>query len=182
MNPIAQQSPKDSPQEAEIALALSTLRLPLRGYLLTLVPDQAACDDLLQETLLFIWERRAEAVESSSIKAWAFKVAWFKVLAWRRDHQRERLVYFSEDILHQLAPMAEEMSVEADERLETLRRCLARLSPEELGLLRLKYVDNGSLTDHAAACGWKPNRVQKMLSRLRVALRHCVQQQLRPKP
>ncbi len=162
----------------ELASAISALRLPLRGYLHTLIPDQTACDDLVQETLLFLWERRAEADESSSLKAWAFKVAWFKALAWRRDHQRERLVYFSEDILQQLAPMAEEISGETDERLAALRQCLARLSPEELGLLRLKYVDHGSLTDHATAYGWKPNRVQKTLSRLRLALRHCVQKQL----
>jgi RNA polymerase sigma-70 factor, ECF subfamily len=182
MDPQRQKHPQDSRQEAEMAFAISALRLPLRGYLHTLIPDQAACDDLVQETLIFLWERRAEANESSSLKAWAYKVAWFKALAWRRDHQRGRLIYFSDDILQHLAPVAEEISMEADERLEALRRCLARLSPEELELLRLKYVDNGSLTDHAAACGWKPNRVQKMLSRLRVALRHCVQQQLRPLP
>jgi RNA polymerase sigma-70 factor (ECF subfamily) len=182
MIPKSQQSVQDSRQEAEFGLTIFSLRLPLRGYLYTLVPDQAACDDLVQETLLFLWERRADADRSSSLKAWAFKVAWFKALAWRRDHQRERLVYFSEDILQQLAPVAEEISNETETRLAALRHCLARLSPEELGLLRLKYVDRGSLTDHATASGWKPNRVQKMISRLRLALRHCVQKQLQSMP
>lgn len=168
--------------EAGLVERIAELRRPLRTYLHTLIQDRNACDDLVQETLMFLWERRDETHEGTKLKAWAFKVAWFKALAWRRDQQRDRLVFFSEDTLQQLSPVAEALSSESEERLAALKRCLARLSPEEVALLRLKYAERGSLTDHAAARGWKPNRVQKTLSRLRLALRHCVSQQLEPSP
>ncbi len=178
MNSASQHRPQDSRQEAEIALGIASLRLPLRGYLHTLVPDRAACDDLVQETLLFLWERRESADESTPLKTWAFKVAWFKSMAWHRDRRRDRLVYFSDDMLQQIAPLAEAMSSTAENRLEALRHCLAGLPEEDLALLRLKYVNQGSLTSYANARGWKPNRVQKALSRLRLALRHCIRTRL----
>lgn len=182
MNPAHQHSPQDSRHEAEIALGIASLRLPLRGYLHTLVPDQAACDDLVQETLLFLWERRDSADPSTPLRAWAFKVAWFKAMAWHRDHRRDRLVFLSDDVLQQIAPVAETMSHSAENRLAALRRCLAGLPEEDLALLRIKYVDRGSLTSHADVRGWKPNRVQKSLSRLRLALRHCIQSRLKSEP
>lgn len=178
MMSASQSGPQDSRHEAEIALGIASLRLPLRGYLHTLIPDQAACDDLVQETLLFLWERRESADESTPLRAWGFKVAWFKAMAWHRDHRRDRLVYFSDDVLQQIAPVAEAMSSSAENRLEALRHCLSGLPEDDLALLRLKYVDQGSLTRHADVQGWKPNRVQKALSRLRLALRHCIQGRL----
>jgi RNA polymerase sigma-70 factor (ECF subfamily) len=178
MKPTARHDPQDSRQEAETALGIAALRLPLRGYLRTLVPDLAACDDLVQETLLFLWERRDGVAEAVPINALAYKVAWFKALAWRRDQRRSRLVYFADDTLQQIAPVAEAMSRTAEDRLEALRTCLAGLPEEDLALLRLKYIDQGSLTRHAGELGWKPNRVQKTLSRLRLALRRCIQAKL----
>lgn len=182
MKPAQQNQPQDSRHEAEIAIGIASLRLPLRGYLHTLIPDQTACDDLVQETLLFLWERRESADESTPLKAWAFKVAWFKAMAWNRDHRRDKLVYFSDDMLQQIAPVAESLSATAEPRLDALRHCLAALPKEDLDLLRFKYVDRGSLTQHADVQGWKPNRVQKTLSRLRLALRHCIQSRLHSEP
>ena len=180
--PTSHHHPPYPELESSLGPGIASLRLPLRGYLHTLVPDKAACEDLVQETLLFLWERRGSADESTPLKAWAFKVAWFKAMAWHRDHRRDRLVYFSDGVLQRMAPVAEEKSLAADGRLEALRRCLADLPEENLALLRLKYVDQGSLTRHAQEQGWKPNRVQKTLSRLRLVLRHCIQARLRAEP
>ena len=106
------------------------------------------------------------------------KVAWFKAMAWRRDRQREKTVSFSEDTLHEIATAAESLADDAGERLQALRACLSRLSPAEVRLLQLRYVEGGSLTGHAIEQQMKPNRVQKTISRLRLALRHCIETKL----
>lgn len=179
MNPSASTISENPRRDGEIALQLAVLRLPLRGYIRSLVPDDAACEDLVQETLLFMWERRDMMEAAENPRAWAFKIAWFKVMAWRRDRKRDRLVYFSDEVLQQVAATTEPLCHAAEARLEALRLCLTKLPKEELALLRLKYIDHGSLTQHAEQQGWKPNRVQKTLSRLRLALRHCIQSRLR---
>ena len=75
MKPAIQDRPQDSRHEVEAALDIAALRLPLRGYLRTLIPDEVDCDDLVQETLLFLWERRDHSYEQSSFNAWAYRVA-----------------------------------------------------------------------------------------------------------
>lgn len=171
------------PVDAAMALEIASLRQPLRGYLRTLVPeDPAACEDLAQETLLFVWEKRDEGFKAETMKAWVFKIAWFKVLAWRRDNKRSRIVYFSDELLQEIAPVAEELADTTDERLEALRHCLTRLPREKQDLLRLKYAEHANLSEYAKKRNWKPNRVQKTLSRIRQVLRHCIESRLEHKP
>jgi RNA polymerase sigma-70 factor (ECF subfamily) len=169
----------DDPRaEAAFAEELAGLRTALRGYVLSILPHHAACDDVVQETALFLWERRGEYDGGTNVKAWAFKVAWFKAMAWRRDKQREKTVNFSEDTLHEIAGAAETLADEARERLLALRDCLSRLSPAEVRLLQIKYVEGGSLSGHAREIALKPSRVQKTISRLRLALRRCIETKL----
>ena len=169
----------DDPQaDSGFAAEIAGLRTALRGYVLSILPHHAACDDVVQEVSLFLWERRHERDPGTNLKAWAFKVAWFKAMAWRRDRQRERTVNFSEDSLHEIAAAAEALSEEAGERLAALRACLSKLSPQELQLLKVKYVDGGSLTGRARELSQKASRVQNTISRLRLALRHCIETKL----
>ncbi|MCW1884617.1 sigma-70 family RNA polymerase sigma factor [Luteolibacter flavescens] len=176
---LSRAEPRDDPQDdSAFAAEIDALRVPLRGYVMSILPHHAACDDVVQETSVFLWERRDERDDDTNLKAWAFKVAWFKAMAWRRDQQREKTVSFSEDTLHEISTAAESLSEDATERLHALRSCLSRLSPEEVKLLRLRYVDGGSLTSHAHEQQMKPARVQKTISRLRLALRHCIETKL----
>lgn len=164
--------------EAAFAERISELRTALRGYVFSILPHHGTCDDVVQETCLFLWENREDYRADTNFKAWAFRVAWFKAMACRRDHARGKIVNLPEDTLRQIAEEVESLADEAHDRLEALRRCLARLSPAEIALLRLKYVDAGSLTAYAHSVKQQPARVQKTLSRIRLALRHCIEKQL----
>ena len=55
---------------------------------------------------------------------------------------------------------------------------MADLPAEGKRLLQLKYLDRVSLTAHAKDLGVKPNQIQKSLSRIRIALRHCIETRL----
>lgn len=172
--------PDATPPLDEVAFArdLEALRPALRGYVLSIFPHPHLCEDIVQETMLFAWERRAEFRPGTHFKAWVFKAGYFKTLAHRRDAQRDRLVTFSEDILQTIAGAAEERLTHTDHRLHALQHCLAELKPGELALLKHKYLDHGSLTELAAHQQVQPNRIQKALSRLRLALRHCIETKL----
>jgi RNA polymerase sigma-70 factor (ECF subfamily) len=176
---MSRSEPWDDPQaDTAFAAEIAALRVALRGYVMSILPHHAACDDVVQETCIFLWDRRHERDDTTNLKAWAFKVAWFKAMAWRRDRQREKTVNFSEDTLHEIAAAAEDLAEEARDRLLALRDCLSRLAPADVKLLQLKYVDGGSLTGHARETSVKPSRVQKTISRLRLALRHCIETKL----
>jgi RNA polymerase sigma-70 factor (ECF subfamily) len=161
---------------------LEELRPAIKGYVLSLLPYPDACDDVVQETYLLLWERRNEFDPSRNLKAWAFKIAWFKALSHRRDMQRSKLLTFSEDMLQRIADAAEQQAEQSDQRVGALQNCLKELSSDELKLLESKYIHRSSLADQARQRGWKPNRLQKTISRMRIALRHCIESQLSNRP
>ena len=161
-----------------IELQIESLRPALTGYVLSLLPQSDACDDIVQETCIFLWEKRDDFTPDTNFKAWAFKTAWFKALSHRRDLQRRKVFTFSEDILQRIAGAAEDQASHVDHRIEALHACLDQLPAADRKLLQLKYQRRESLADHARQLGWKPNRLQKSLSRLRLALRHCVESRI----
>ncbi len=177
MDPQPAPKPAADFDEVGFARALEPLRLSLQGYIRSLLIDKDAVDDVLQEVCLFLWDRRHE-FEGEALRPSAFRVAWFKVLAYRRDRQRERLVHFSEETLQRVAGAAAEIADQADSRLHALGSCLEKLAPEQLELLNLKYLKAMSLTQYAQLKGKSPNSVQKNISRIRLALRHCIESKI----
>lgn len=162
----------------EVAAEIRLLQAGLKEYIAGLLGGGDGVEDLVQETNLFLWEQRGEFVRGSNFRAWAMRVAWFKVMAERRDRLRAGRVVFSESMLEQLASRTEERMNQSDLRLEALRRCLARSRPQDRKILEWKYARRASLTDLAEEHGCAPNAMHKMISRLRLALRHCVEKQL----
>lgn len=180
MAPVPDSDFTPSLDEVGFVRELQALRPALRGYVLSIFPHPHLSEDIVQETMLFAWERRTDFRPGSNFKAWVFKAAYFKTLAQRRDSQRDRLVTFSEDVLQRIAGAAEEHLAKSDQRLHALQSCLSGLKPQEFALLKLKYLDRGSLTEQARQLDMAPNRLQKALSRLRLALRHCIETKLSP--
>jgi RNA polymerase sigma-70 factor (ECF subfamily) len=154
------------------------LRPALRAYVLAMFPHPHQCEDIVQETMIFAWERRIEFTQGTSLKAWLFKAAYFKTLAQRRDAMRDKTVTFSDAMLQTLAGAAETPLATPDERMAAMDRCLGTLDDSQLALLRHKYLERGSLSELARSRKIDENRLQKALSRIRLALRHCIENKL----
>ncbi len=170
--------PDGDDSSPEIAMQIRDLQAALKEYIAGMLGGADGVDDLVQETNLYLWQQRGEFTEGTNFRAWALRVAWFKVMAARRDRAREGRVVFSEALLEQLSERAEERMAEADARLAALRKCLERSRPQDRRILEWKYSRQGSLTELAEANGLAPNAMHKIISRLRLALRHCVEKQI----
>ncbi len=164
--------------EAEFSTELMLIMPALRGYVMSLIPHASASEDVVQETHLFLWEKRQDFEVGSSFKSWAYKVAYFKAMAARRDFAREqKRIIFSEETILNVASQAEIVSIDGDKRLEQLKLCLKNLSAEEIQLLQFKYLDRGSLTELADTSGKSANSIHKSISRLRLRLKACIDKQ-----
>ena len=169
----------DSDADEALALEIRALQPGLKEYVAGLLGGLDGVEDLVQETNLFVWERRGEFVAGTNFRAWAMRVAWFKVMAERRDRARSGRVVFSEPMMERLMAHAEERVPESDLRLKALRHCLDRSRPQDRRLLDWKYGRGASLTELAAANGCAATAIHKTISRLRLALRHCVEKRLK---
>ena len=139
-------------------------------------------DDLVQETNLVLVMKRDDFQAGSNFIAWAFRVAYFKAANWRRDRMREGRVVLSETAFQDIAAHAEAHFAEREPAFDALANCLKLLPPRERELVHAKYVLRQSLVDLARDLGCSANSLHKSLSRIRLALRNCVSQNLRRNP
>src|SRR5262249_6041691 len=74
----------------------------LYAYILTLLPNRADADDVLQEASLVMWDKFDERDPPGEFTAWGCRIAYFKVLDFYKKSRRTR-VQFSQAMLERVA-------------------------------------------------------------------------------
>ncbi|MEM0969318.1 MAG: sigma-70 family RNA polymerase sigma factor [Verrucomicrobiota bacterium] len=151
----------------------------VRAFVSSLLPTWEGVDEVMQETSLVLW-RKFDQFDphrpGSKFIDWAFMVARYEVLRYRRKWATDRLV-FSDDVHELLASEAAELAAEhqPEQRLQALRGCVARLEPAQQELVRTAYADGISIKDAASLVGRTPTGLYKALARIRRNLRRCIE-------
>lgn len=152
----------------------------LYAYIVTLVLDHHQAEDILQQTNLVIWEKLDEYLHCGDFDAMARKVAYYQVLAHRRDAiRRRRRLLFDDQLLERIAAATQTtVSNVSSEYLAALRECIAKLSQMERELLNRRYGPGGSVEAIAASTGRPANNVSATLYRIRKNLLACIREEL----
>lgn len=104
-------------------------------------------DDLVQETLIAVHERRATYDSARSFTAWLFAIARYKMI----DHfRRRRLTCDVADLDHILVEEGFEDAVGA--RMD-VDRLLQTLPAKQADAIRSTRIDGHSVADHAGSAG-----------------------------
>src|SRR5262249_17265094 len=124
------------------------------AYILTLLPNRADADDVLQEASLVMWDKFDEEHPPDDFTAWGCRIAYFKVLDFCKKRHRSRVV-FSQPLLERLAETAAETAatLQLDGRRHALAGCLGKLSPRDRGLLGRRFADGAPVQSPAAQVG-----------------------------
>ena len=169
------QVPPDPAEEFVFLLARHE-RL-LGAYVMTMVPHPHDADDVLQEAKVVMWRHFAKFTPGTNFGAWARKIAFHQVLAYRKRRHRDRLD-FSEDFLRTVADEAESSADRLEQRARLLHECMARLPGEHRAALHLRYHEGLSLEDMAARLERTVGALYRLLSRVRHVLHECVSKSL----
>ena len=161
----------------EFVRLLTMTERRLYGYIFTLAPDWNDADEILQETNIRLWEEFEKYEPGSNFSAWAMRVAYYQVLTWRKRAQRSRLV-FDQRLLDQLSSQREHSEDLAEARHRVMGECLEELSDRSQQLLARFYAEGNRIKDIAATLGKSSESVYKAIQRLRVSLRHCIEERL----
>lgn len=146
-------------------------------YVLSLIPKWGDAEEIVQETNLVLWREFGQFQSGTNFTAWACKVAFHQVLAWRKRRQRDRLE-FSVEFLEAIAEEADSCADLLEERAQLLSGCIDKLPPQHRDLLRLRYTEGQSIEAIAAKVGRTLDAVYRVLSRIRHALHDCVSKEL----
>lgn len=150
----------------------------LRGFVRSLVPTLEDSREVMQETAAVLWRKFEELDSPQDFRRWAFGVARFEALAFRRDRARDRHV-FSEELISLLESEAAEAGDQGDREERALLHCLKKLPTTQRELVEVAYAPGVRIDELARESGRTPMTFYKSLHRIRMALADCIQNHLR---
>jgi RNA polymerase sigma-70 factor (ECF subfamily) len=142
-------------------------------YVMSLVPNWNDAEEIIQETNLVLWREFDQFQLGTNFAAWACKVAFHQVLAWRKRKQRDRLE-FSPAFLEAVAAEAVDAADALEERSQLLAGCVGKLPEAHRDLLRLRYTEGLSVEAIARQLDRSVEAVYRALSRIRHTVHECV--------
>lgn len=146
----------------------------LYGYILSLVPNIAAADEISQDTNLRLWEQFDQFDPSKDFISWACTIAYYQVLTYRKRSNREP-VLFDSKLLELLADRAAVRRDDLAAKQSHLIECLAQLNEFKRQVIRLYYCFGMTAKAVAEKLGRNVTAVEKTLVRTRRTLHDCIE-------
>ncbi len=148
----------------------------LYAYILTLVPNVADAQDILQETAIAIWGKADEYRLDEPFMPWASRFAWFQVRKFRMYQARRgrHVVALSDEALSALAVQRTAFEATGAGRDRILQQCVDKLDEADRSLLEHRYGQKASIRQFARQCGVEAAQLYKRLGRIRQTLLDCV--------
>ena len=153
---------------------LMSCQADLRAYVTVMVRDWQAVDDIMQETVVVLWEKFAEYDTSRPFGAWARGCARLQVMAYYQKQKRSKLVFGEAASAAIEAAMAEMEEQASESQAEAaLRQCMDKLNERPRTLLQLRYQEQLGLEDISQRMRMSLAAVKKSMLRTRNLLRDC---------
>jgi RNA polymerase sigma-70 factor (ECF subfamily) len=142
------------------------------------MPGDRSAPDVAQQANAKIWEKRSEFELGTNFKAWAFAIARYEVLNYRKQQLRDSRMHFSSELETQLS---EDMEVREDSlemRQEALSKCLEMLDERHRELLMHRYASTATLGEVASQTNRSVGSLKVTLHRLRSKLLSCINRRM----
>jgi RNA polymerase sigma-70 factor (ECF subfamily) len=140
-------------------------------------PEKTA--DLVQQVFVDAFLHLDQFQRGRDFGAWIKEIARNRVRQELRSLVREerRLAVYRQRLLARLTDERASSRFEQD-YLDALRQCQEQLPEQSAELVRRRYIQRQSFEEIAASQESTPGAIQRMLSRIRLALRACVEARL----
>lgn len=166
-------TPQPDDSRTRLTLLWTSAQPMVMAFIGSMVPNQADAEDVLQRTAYDIATNFEQYDPARPFVAWAIGIAKYKVLDYRRDAGRNRVV-FNEAALEQVAHVYAEDADALTEQSRLLRQCMAKLSDKARSLVELRYMQGLKPAAIAKQVGSTANTISNALSRVRMSLRDCI--------
>ena len=172
----------DTERVEEFVRLLTKHELRLRAFVMSIIPNHADAEDVLQEATLKVWKSFSQFTPGTSFMSWAGRVFYTTAMEHHR-RQRRGKIHFGDAFVEAVARVGvfdDDVAARAGEREQILGDCVAKLRPDQQELLRARYVENRSAESIGALFNRSAAAILNALSRIRRTLHDCVsRQQLR---
>lgn len=146
----------------------------LRRFIRSLLPTWSDADEVMQQTAIVAWRKFEQYDLETNFMKWAFVIARFEALAYRRKMARDRLV-FREDVFDLMADEGEEEIETRRKEHSALEECLAAMPDKQRQFITLAYTPGIKVKEMAEEAGSSAAAFYMRLKRLRHQLMGCVE-------
>ena len=117
----------------------------LYGYVFSMVANHADTDDIVQSTLIQLWENFEKYDPERPFLPWAFRFAYRQVLMHRRSEKARTVRFANEDLIAKLAEDYEEIPDWQQAREAAVQKCLGSLGKDHQALVAQRYTTGTTL-------------------------------------
>lgn len=149
----------------------------LRAFVRSLVPTLEDAREVMQEVAVVLWRKFEDIRSPEDFRRWAFGVARFETLEYRRSRARDRHV-FGDEVIALLAIAAEESADTLEAERRALEECLKKLPEPQRVLVETAYAPGVRIDELAEKTGRTAMSLYKALHRIRLALMDCTERVL----
>lgn len=163
----------------EFVLLLTEAQPRLFGFLLKRLGSLDQANEVQQEVNVVLCHKASDFQEGTDFMAWAFSVARFQLLAFRKRAIRDRLV-FPDDLVAKIDSLDSDLFTSATEQKHrsALGGCIQKLPADQRDLVVRRYAESVSVAALGAELGKSANAVSIMLHRIRQQLLKCIERQV----
>jgi RNA polymerase sigma-70 factor (ECF subfamily) len=170
-------SQRNPDEEVFLRLFMTEERAVLR-FILRYLPAVTDARDVLQETLVTLWSKRAEFDATKEFLPWACGIARFKVREfWRKQPRWES--FANDDLMALIDARSAVLEPELSLRSEKLHDCLSKLPDGQRGVVQRYYSEDEPVESLALREGRSVEAIYKLLQRVRRALLECIERGVR---
>ena len=159
-------SKRDGEELAEHTRGILAAIPSLRAFAMSLTYNVDQADDLVQETILRAWEKRASFQPGTNLTAWLFTILRNQFHTTYRKQKRE--VEDGDGIYAARLKSAPEQLHKLE--LQDLRSALQQSAPEQREAVLLVAAEGVSYEDAAAICGVAVGTIKSRVNRARTRL------------
>ena len=176
---MSDQPSSDERTEAFLIL-LNEHERRLALYVTGLIACPQDAQDVLQEGKIVMWRQFHQFELGTNFPAWARKILFYQILAFRRRSKKNAAELLNESLLQKLSDESESEQREAkwQSREQALSNCVLKLTEEHREIIELRYRDEASIEGISRKTDRTECAIYRLLSRLRKNLYNCVEKQL----
>lgn len=149
----------------------------LFGFVMKLLPNFAIAEDIMQETMMIMWQKFDDFQEGTNFIAWAKQIARYKVVEYIRKNKRRSMVHFSDNAVEELASQ-EPTIASQNTYFEALHNCIDKLKDRNRKIIRLRYTREMKIKEVAELMDMTHNALSKHMARIHHRLKKCIDRTL----
>ena len=167
------------PKTEQFLKLLGAHERSLFAYVYALTPNWQDAEEMMQRVRIRIWQQFEQYDAEKPFDAWARAIAYYLVLAYRKEKSRQR-EFFTEHVLEAVGAHFDAHLEDASDRRDALLRCLEKLDDKKRDLVTSYYSSARQTGDAIASkLSMTPNALRQSLFRIRKVLLDCVERTIR---